>query len=257
LARAKNGEIKIYYEVEGKGPPLVLHHGLSNSLESWRENGIVDALKKDYQLILMDARGHGKSDKPHDPEAYSQECKAGDVSAVLDDLGIQSAHFCGYSYGGRMGFEMAKLAPDRVKSVIAGGAGVAARSEDDPERVRQIQLFSAGVEGLKALIAMFEQSVPMAAKVKTRLLANDPEALLAIAKSSFRVDLEGDLPNMKMPFLVFAGESDFRFPAVQEAVRRLPNAQHLYLPGLDHMQALLSSAVLAQVREFLARVSQK
>ena len=69
----KNGDVNIYYEVEGEGPPLVMLHGLTSSLEGWRESGYIDALKDDYQLILMDARGHGKSDKPHDPAMYISE----------------------------------------------------------------------------------------------------------------------------------------------------------------------------------------
>ena len=59
-----NGDINIYYEVEGHGPPLVLHHGIMGSMENWREAGYVDGLRSDYQIILMDARGHGNRDKP-------------------------------------------------------------------------------------------------------------------------------------------------------------------------------------------------
>ena len=62
--------LRIHYQVEGDGPPLVLQHGFSDSLESWYDFGYVDALKPDYTLILVDARGHGQSGKPHDPDAY-------------------------------------------------------------------------------------------------------------------------------------------------------------------------------------------
>ena len=67
---ANNEGVRIYYEVEGQGPPLVLMHGITDSLEVFRLVGYVEALKSDYRLILIDARGHGASDKPHDSDAY-------------------------------------------------------------------------------------------------------------------------------------------------------------------------------------------
>ena len=63
---------------------LVLQHGFSESVVDWYEAGYVDALRSDYRLILIDARGHGASDKPHDPGAYELERRVADVVAVLD-----------------------------------------------------------------------------------------------------------------------------------------------------------------------------
>jgi pimeloyl-ACP methyl ester carboxylesterase len=88
---ATNDGVRIHYEREGNGPPLVLQHGFTGSLEGWRDSGYVDALKSAYELILIDARGHGRSDKPHDPAAYTLDKRAADVLAVLDDAGIERA----------------------------------------------------------------------------------------------------------------------------------------------------------------------
>jgi len=65
-----NNGIRIHYQVEGEGPPLVLQHGFTSSMRRWYLHGYVDAMKSAYQLVLVDARGHGQSDKPHDPAAY-------------------------------------------------------------------------------------------------------------------------------------------------------------------------------------------
>ena len=65
-----NEGIKIYYEIVGEGPPVVLIHGFPANLERWKETNWVTTLKEDYQLILLDCRGHGKSDKPHDESYY-------------------------------------------------------------------------------------------------------------------------------------------------------------------------------------------
>ncbi len=66
MAYASNRGVRIHYQVEGDGPPLVLQHGLFWSVAGWSRVGYVDALKPHYRLILIDARGHGVSDKPHD-----------------------------------------------------------------------------------------------------------------------------------------------------------------------------------------------
>lgn len=94
-----NAGLQIHYEVEGDGPPLILCHGSFGSLDDWRDFGYVDALKVRRKLILIDARGHGKSDKPHDPSCYSLASRVSDFVAVLDTLRIPKADFMGYSMG--------------------------------------------------------------------------------------------------------------------------------------------------------------
>lgn len=73
---ADNEGIRIHYKTEGEGPPLVLHHWSLGTMESWYDYGYVSALKGDYRLVLLDARGNGGSDKPHTPEAYEPEKRA-------------------------------------------------------------------------------------------------------------------------------------------------------------------------------------
>jgi pimeloyl-ACP methyl ester carboxylesterase len=106
--------------VEGEGPALVLQHGFSEGVIDWYESGYVEALRRDYRLILIDARGHGASDKPHDPDAYVLNRRVADVVAVLDALDIAKALYWGYSdtdvarqsMGGWIGFGMAKYAKE-------------------------------------------------------------------------------------------------------------------------------------------------
>jgi pimeloyl-ACP methyl ester carboxylesterase len=100
LPCVSNQGVRIYYELEGLGPPLFLSHGISGSLEDCREFGWVRALKDRHHLILVDARGHGRSDKPHDPDARRKIPQAMDHVAILDDVGAERAHFLGFSMGG-------------------------------------------------------------------------------------------------------------------------------------------------------------
>src|ERR1700742_2224419 len=77
--------VKIYYEVHGSGPPLILTHGYSSTSAMW--NGQIEALSKQHQLILWDMRGHGQSDYPGDPAAYSEALTVADIAALLDEVG--------------------------------------------------------------------------------------------------------------------------------------------------------------------------
>lgn len=100
----------------------MLLHGFTLYLEFWHEAGYADSLRKNFKLILMDMRGHGDSDKPHESEAYKLELLVADVFSVMHDLNVRKAHFLGYSLGGRMGFGLAKYSPERFHSFVIGGA---------------------------------------------------------------------------------------------------------------------------------------
>jgi pimeloyl-ACP methyl ester carboxylesterase len=119
---ATREDIRLHYEVEGHGPPLVLHHGLGGSLEAWRQLGYAAALRDRCQMVLLDARGHGASDKPHDRAAYGLLSHVADVLTILEALQLPKAHFFGYSMGGLIGFGLAKYAPEPVESLVISGA---------------------------------------------------------------------------------------------------------------------------------------
>ena len=81
--------VKIHYVVEGAGEPVVLVHGFTANIQlQWGMPGIITKLAKDYQVIALDNRGHGKSDKPHDPEKYGPEM-INDVIRLMDHLNIK------------------------------------------------------------------------------------------------------------------------------------------------------------------------
>ena len=165
---ARNEGVRIHYEVEGEGPPLVLQHGFSESVVDWYETGYVKALKPDYRLILIDARGHGDSDKPHDPEAYLLNRRVGDVTAVLDAIDIATAVYWGYSMGGWIGFGMANYAKERVRALVIGGQHPYSRS-----LVALRQLVQRGIaQGSGAFVAGMEEIFgPESAERKERLLS--------------------------------------------------------------------------------------
>nr|BFF13055.1 hypothetical protein GCM10025699_43580 [Microbacterium flavescens] len=102
---------EIAYEVDGDGPPLVLVHGSGLSRGTWRGLGYLRDLQRDFTVVALDMRGHGKSGKPHDAASYSMDLHRGDVEAVLDATGLSPAHYIGYSFGARIGLSIAAHSP--------------------------------------------------------------------------------------------------------------------------------------------------
>ena len=114
---------RVYYELEGEGPAVVLQHGTGGSGQSWRDRGLVEAMKDRFQLVLVDSRGHGQSDRPTDQAAYALPKRVEDLTAIMDHAGIDRAHFYGFSMGGWIGYGVLKYAPGRFHSAVIGGFG--------------------------------------------------------------------------------------------------------------------------------------
>jgi pimeloyl-ACP methyl ester carboxylesterase len=243
--------VRIHYHVEGRPdrPPLVLQHGFTDSIGGWREFGYVDALRDDYRLILIDARGHGASDKPHDPAAYDMALRAGDVLAVLDALGVARTHYFGYSMGGRIGFDTAKRAPERLRSLIIGG------SHPYPLAVDKEAVRARFGGGMQTWFDALPERI-RTPSFRAQMLANDAEAL--IAASVDRPGLEEILPTLTMPCLLYVGEADPVSQLAARCVGLIPDATLVTLPGLDHLAGMYrSDLVLPHVTAFLASVESR
>jgi pimeloyl-ACP methyl ester carboxylesterase len=246
-----NRGVCIHYEVVGDGPSLMLLHGGLSNLKSWYETVYLETLRDDYQLVLIDIRGHGASDKPHDAEAYEMKLLVGDFTAVLDDLDIDKAHYFGYSLSGRLGFGAAKYAPKRFRSFIIGGAHPYLLDQNELEA--DLRLFRKGIDAL--IVAMEEASgSKMTPERRASLAANDLDATVALFSAShWRTNLENALPNITMPCLIFAGGADSLHSGAKKCAESIPNASFISLPGIGHSGVLSQSQVLLpQITEFLA-----
>ena len=178
MPRVENKGISIHYRVEGDGPPLILQHGVTDSSDVWYERGYVAALKAKYRLVLIDARGHGQSDKPHDPPSYAPEMFASDVAAVLDALGMKTATYWGYSLGGRIGFAFARYALDRLASLVIGGRSASNASPYTAKPGKEGPIITA-LRGRPDEILKLWGEEWMIPALRQRLLANDSAALIA------------------------------------------------------------------------------
>lgn len=258
-----NNGVKIHYEVEGQGTPIVFQHGFAATLWTWRDFGYAEALGQEYQLILVDGRGHGESDKPHDPEAYRPDTIANDYIAILDALGIEKAHFMGFSMGGNIGFKcLARYSLLRFYSFIIGGSSPLKRPAvvGSPPGGFTLVLQEAVAKGMDVWLAGREKMLGMklTPAQRARQLANDPHALLTMQKTTAGwPDAEDILPKITIPVLLFAGDADPSHDRVKEAVKYLPNSSFVSIPGMNHDQSLMhSELVLPHIKRFLAEVGK-
>src|SRR5262245_45465042 len=124
--------VKIHYIDRGKGEPIVLVHGGTSSLESWVRAGVVTNLEKDFRVIAFDARGSGRSSKPHDPKQYGRQ-QALDVPRLLDALKLDRAHIVGFSLGASTVAQLLTLRPGRfLTATQAAGSGRSPEAANDP-----------------------------------------------------------------------------------------------------------------------------
>ena len=254
---ASNDGVRIYYEVEGSGPPLVLHVGFLGSLEDWRraDTRYVQALRDDYRLILLDPRGQGRSDAPHDPAAYTLGQRVGEVLAVVDAEGIERAHYWGYSMGGWVGFGLGASATDRLVSLVLGGADPFQSDVGSIEDDAWLRLFR---QGMPAFVVDWERRDPnMPALMRERWLTLDARAMAAAQEAGLTApSLEDVLPTIRTPALIYYGTDDYPDRLPERAAAKMPNATVVALEGLNHAQAFRGSdLVLPHVVAFLDRLT--
>jgi pimeloyl-ACP methyl ester carboxylesterase len=151
--------VRLKYEQEGEGPPLLLHLGAGCDSGLWQAAGYLGPLSKSYRCILFDHRGHGESDRPRGVEANHIDRYEADVVAVLDHLGIDSAAFWGYSAGVSVGLKLADDHPSRICALIGSGG----MSETSP--AQYIEFVARRVPELREhawekMIARFDEQEP-------------------------------------------------------------------------------------------------
>lgn len=252
---AINDGVRIHYEVVGHGEPLVLYHGLTGSGERWRDTGYVAGLENGHRLILIDARGHGQSDKPHDPAAYGRRRQAADVIAVLDDLGIPTTRFWGHSMGGAVALTLGRHHPRRVSALIVTGYSPFAAAGDE---AAEMAAWAADLRGgMPGFVAGYERRHgPLPADARARWLHNDAAALAACVASMI-AESDGaqvdDLPAIDTPVMLLVGTEEPFAEQARKAAALLPHGTYVPLGGLDHVQTFLrSDLLLPHVRAFLA-----
>ncbi|WP_081788620.1 alpha/beta fold hydrolase [Candidatus Blastococcus massiliensis] len=235
--RGRDGvEVAVHrWGAPGNSPPVVLQHGFAaDSMRNWADSGVVAALLADgREVVAVDARGHGASDKPHDPARYGERAMAGDLAAVADVLDLPTFDLAGYSMGGIVSLVLAGTDP-RVRRLVVGGigAGVVERGGVDTRTLRTSALVAALEADDPATI-----TDPTAAVFRAfaDLTGADRLALAAHARVVHAEPLP--LGDITATTLVLAGDADPLAVRPQVLADAVPGARLVSVPG-DHLGAV-------------------
>lgn len=234
---------RIHFRFEGeRGAFLLLHHGLFGSSQDWREYGFVSELAKEFRLIIMDARGHGRSDKPLDTEAYTLEQLADDVVAIMNSLDIRNLHFLGYSLGALVGFQMLTRHPERMRIAILGGETPFVTEDVRQEWVqRAAALEQQGLEDLLNGLRNKNQLV----RHNDQLDEEEGPAALALLKAMSQWPIfEPGRISVNSPVTLFAGMDDPAAGRVESARNSIYRARFVPFPNLNHAATIESREML-------------
>jgi pimeloyl-ACP methyl ester carboxylesterase len=245
--------IEISYRVWGERderPPVVLHHGfVANAEVNWVLPGVVQALRdRGRQVIAPDARGHGRSEKPHDPARYGEANMARDLGALVAELGLDEIDLVGYSMGAVVALLYASRGEVVRRLVIGGvGSGVVECGGVDRRIVSNESIKKAleaenseEVAGLDPAAAAFRRLADA--------LGADRRALLAQASSIHRDGVA--LDQITAPLLLLAGAEDPLADRPEVLVAEIPDA-HLRLLSGDHMAVVGDPDFAASIVAFL------
>ena len=240
---AADGIRLAWYET-GAGRPVVMLHGyMSDAATNWVRYGHAEAVAaRGFRVIMLDFRGHGASDKPHDVAHYPPDILTADARGLIEHLGLVDYDLAGYSLGART-----------VSRLLATGA--------QPGRV---VLAGMGLEGLTDVgrraghfrnilerLGEHERGSPawmVEAFLKTT--NGDPQALLGVINSFAGTPLE-TLTTFDMPIQILCGADDRDNGSAPELVAALPNAVYAEVPG-GHMSAVVKPELGAAMAAFLA-----
>lgn len=253
---------EIYYEVHGAGPPVLFIHGLGSSSRDWELQ--TPAFARRYRVILVDLRGHGRSQKP--PGPYSMRMFAHDIGNLLDHLDIGRAAVIGLSLGGMVGFQLTLDFADRVSRLVVVGSA----PEAVPRGIAQSAVMSLRLGLVRALPvaainrwvawSMFPESRQGELRriLVERWSRNDKRAYIAALRAAIGWSVMERIPEIACPTLIVAGEHD-RMPLDVRGTyaRRIRNARRVVIDNARHAPPVDRAEVFnLLVLDFLERDSE-
>jgi pimeloyl-ACP methyl ester carboxylesterase len=237
--------VPIAYLDEGSGPCALLLHGFAaDHHANWVAPGVVEALvTAGHRVLAPDARGHGGSGKPHDPEAYAGDAMVRDARALLDHVGVDTTAVAGYSMGALTSSQLVPVEP-RARALVLGGIG---------GRTSSGRLGAWREEIAAGLVAENPRSITHPAARAFRRFADrtgaDRRALAAIQQSRHGRGIS--VEEIAVPTLVIVGDRDTLAGDPQELANRIPGAIAKVIKG-DHLNAVFDPAFRNSIVDFFA-----
>lgn len=258
--KARTNGIETYYEVHGRegAPWLVLSHSLACSTRMWDPQ--IEALKGEYRILAYDTRGHGASEAP--TGAYSLEQLADDLAALLNELEITSAHYCGLSMGGMIGQTFALKYPGVFRTLTL--ADTTSRYPAEAAALWADRIRTAETKGMEALAQPtlerwftepFRKAHPDKVDAIRKLIVATPVAGYAGCSQAIpKINLTSRLKEIRCPILVIVGEQDGGTPPAmaREIHDNAPGSKLVVLPQAAHIANLEQpEAFTKSLRDFL------
>jgi pimeloyl-ACP methyl ester carboxylesterase len=223
--------VRIHYEVAGDGPALILTHGYSSTGAMWA--GQIEPLARHFKVITWDMRGHGESDYPQDPAAYSEEATVADMAALLDVVGAKDAVVGGLSLGGYMSLAFHATHPQRTRALLIVDTGPGYKNDQARE--------GWNANAIKRAERFETDGLPDPAKVgaEVRLARHRDATGLARAARGMLTQRNArvieSLPNIAVPAVVIVGADDTPFLAASDYMAaKIPGAKKVVIAGAGH-----------------------
>lgn len=248
------GSHRVHYFVGGKGPPLVLVHGVAMRAEDWAP--LLRELKQRHRVYAPDLLGYGESDKPREAD-YSVATQAELVRGFMDAMGLGKPDVAGVSMGGWIALKLASEHPARVQRlVLLSSAGLGFEST-----LKENSFSATTVEEQRASFALQTERARLLPDFILRDFLRRSKDKAWIVRASMRsmltrrdLLLDGKLQRTRMPVLIVAGTADLIVPydVAVRLQRELPQAQLVPLNGCGHLAAFeCSDEALRAMRAFL------
>jgi len=243
--------LQIYYEIFGNGKPIILVHGWGTDMKkNWGDTGWVEALQMVRQVIALDCRGHGQSDKPYDQNVYSYSIMARDVLQLMDHLSIDKTDLFGYSMGAFMIIHLLGHNRERLTSVIMGGIG------DETEESKDAQFIADALRAKDPSLI----TNPLGRVYRSFVESNPNNDLESLAWSALQMWPEGfpvqiggvGLADVDIPVLIINGEEDYPYVKSDEKLAdAIPGSKLVRIPKKNHLTVINSRRFKKEVLAFL------
>ena len=231
---------KIHYWLQGSGKPVVLVHGFISNSNSWKKAALVpELIHAGYQVIVLDLRGNGLSDRPHSEAAYANNAECRDIMALVNHLKIKKYDLVGYSRGAILTARLLTM-DKNIRRAVMGGMGT---DFTDPNWSRR-KMFQEAFQGKAHLYPETQGAIKYAKSIGADTIA------LGRLQQFQPVVSPAELAKVKTPVLVISGAQDSDNGKAADLAKLLPKSVLKTVPG-DHNATAATEPFAKEVVTFL------
>lgn len=249
--------VALHYTDEGTGPAVVLLHAFAGTSALWRSNGLMPL--DGFRTLAFDARGHGDSAKPIDPDAYGAEL-VDDVIRLMDARGIEEAHMVGYSMGAETALKLATVHPERILSLVVAGSGWSGEEEAQvygfvSDALGSSETFGDFMAAMPAVEMTADEQMAAFAMLMSHGISPDQAAAPLAGASAAMSEVislgANELAAISVPVLGLAGEADEERTNVERLSDAILDFTYVMIPEADHLATPLTPLFTEAVTGFL------